>query len=189
MRRLSPHDAVLWRGRQRRGGPATERGGSAAGTSRRDRGGVRPARRGGPAGSGQGVVGGARRVRGERGAAGGARWARGERAAAAGSELLLARAAGSGFLLARNRRIWEGWMLPPAGSGREGGAARERESVWRGRICVGCWRTLSFGSPRERRARPKRTNGCPIWVRAVEDSLTKVFLFLRLASVQITDRG
>ena len=128
MRRLSPHDAVLWRGRQRRGGPATERGGSAAGASRRDRGGVRPARRGGPAGSGQGVVGGARRVRGERGAAGGARWARGERAAAAGSELLLARAAGSGFLLARNRRIWEGWMPPPAGSGREGGAARERET-------------------------------------------------------------
>ena len=187
MRRLSPHDAVLWRGRQRRGGPATERGGSAAGASRRDRGGVRPARRGGPAGSGQGVVGGARRVRGERGAAGGARRARGERTERDDGEAG-PRGAGRGRrirALARPRR----WIrVPPcsqppdlggmdaaAGRIRERGrgGAGERERVWRGRICVGCWRTLSFGSPRERRARPKRTNGCPIWVRAVGDSLTR----------------
>jgi len=100
-------------GRLGEGGPrgadrawSVERGGSAGS-------GALPVERGGPAGSGRSGTT--------------VRRARGERAAAAGSELLLARAAGSGFLLARNRRIWEGWMPPPAGSGREGGAARERE--------------------------------------------------------------
>ena len=131
MRRLSPHDAVLWRGRQRRGGPATERGGSAAGASRRDRGGVRPARRGGPAGSGQGVVGGARRVRGERGAAGGARWARGERTERDDGEAG-PRGAGRGRrirALARPRR----WIRvppcsqPPDLGGMDAAAGRIRE--------------------------------------------------------------